>query len=234
MSRRRSYGQACPVAHALDLIGERWALLVVRELRLGPRRFSDLQDALPGLGPTMLSQRLRQLEEVGVLTRNTLPPPANARVYALSTWGSELEPVFAALAAWGARSPVVPLGGDVSSDTVMLGLRTFFQPDPGEPWSATYEVWLGRECYTVGVEQGRLTGVARREANTEAEVVVHASSDAFLTLLNGEVSVRAAMANERISVTGNVWAVQRLVDARRVPAAAAAKLDDGPSPAPVR
>jgi len=100
------------IAHALDLIGERWALLVVRELRLGARRYVDLQASLPGIGPSVLSQRLRDLERVGVIRRRRLAPPASYYVYELTDWGAELEQVFRQLARWGMRSPVVALSGE--------------------------------------------------------------------------------------------------------------------------
>ena len=105
MSSRRKYDQGCGSAHALDLIGDRWALLVVRELLLGPKRFTDLRDGLPGIGPNVLTQRLKELEEIGVLRRRVLPPPAASTVYELTEWGQELEEVLVRLGRWGARSP---------------------------------------------------------------------------------------------------------------------------------
>src|ERR1700739_2203218 len=97
MSKRRHYRDRCGVARALDVVGERWALLVVRELLLGPKRFTDLRAGLPRLGPDILSQRLRELEDAGVVRRDQLPPPAGSRVYRLTDWGRELEPVVLGL-----------------------------------------------------------------------------------------------------------------------------------------
>ena len=96
----RSYGQFCGVAHALDLVGERWALLVVRELVLGPKRFTDLAAGLPGIGTNILTARLRELEQTGVVERRVLPPPAGSTVYELTPYGRELEPVLLALGRW--------------------------------------------------------------------------------------------------------------------------------------
>src|SRR5918998_1024633 len=93
----RSYHDACGAAHALDLVGERWALLVMRELMLGPKRFSDLRGGLPGISANVLTQRLEGLEAAGVLTRRKLPPPASVQVYELTPWGYESEPIFQAL-----------------------------------------------------------------------------------------------------------------------------------------
>ncbi|GCD95589.1 winged helix-turn-helix transcriptional regulator [Embleya hyalina] len=212
---RRTYGQACPIAHALDLIGERWALLVVRELRLGPRRYADIQAALPGLGPSVLAQRLRDLEAVGVLRRRVLPPPASAKVYELTEWGAELEPVFAALRVWGMRSPVVPLRGDVGSDTVLLGLRAYFVARPRAPWTAAYRIDLGRETYRVVVVDGELVTVARGEDPTAPAPDVHvvAETATLQSVLTGKVPLASALADAGLTVTGDTAALERLVEA---------------------
>src|SRR5919198_6110493 len=101
----RTYEQFCGVARALDLVGERWALLVVRDLVLGPKRFTDLRRGLPGMGTNILAARLKELEHAGVVRRRTLPPPAASAVYELTEWGHELEPVVLALGRWGSRAP---------------------------------------------------------------------------------------------------------------------------------
>src|SRR5829696_7206603 len=105
MTTMRTYGDGCAIAQALDLVGERWALLVARELLLGPKRYTDLRRGLPNASPNVLSQRLGELERAGVLRRRKLPPPAASRVYELTEWGMELEPVIVRLGRWGARSP---------------------------------------------------------------------------------------------------------------------------------
>ena len=118
----RSYGDACRFASALDLIGERWALLVVRELLLGPKRFTELRTGLPGASPNILSERLRELEQGGVIRRRKLAPPANSWVYELTEWGADLEPVITRLGAWGARSPAPPASTKIGAD--LAGLIT--------------------------------------------------------------------------------------------------------------
>src|SRR5436853_1715789 len=100
MGVKRTYGESCAAAHALDLVGERWALLVARELLLGPKRFTDLRAGLPRVGPDMLAARLRELEDAGVVRRRTLPPPAASKVYELTEWGAELAPGLMALGRW--------------------------------------------------------------------------------------------------------------------------------------
>jgi DNA-binding HxlR family transcriptional regulator len=186
----KSYGQACPVAHALDAVGDRWSLLVLRELRLGPRRYTDLAAALPGVGPSVLSQRLRDLEAGGVLERRTLPPPAAAVVYALTGWGAELEPVFRALARWGMGSPQ-PLRGSVSADSVMLGLRTFFRRG-AQPWTAVVEVRVGREVYVLRVVDGELTELVRGAHADSPDVTLGGPLTEVAAVLAGTVAVGSA------------------------------------------
>src|SRR5256885_3408174 len=144
MPVRRKYDQGCGSAHALDLIGDRWALLVVGELVLGPKRFTDLRDGLPGIGPNVLSQRLKELEQSGVLTRRVLPPPAASTVYELTQWGSELEDILARLGRWGARSPHLRLGVETRPEWLVLGMRSIYDPE-GDPVPTTYELRFGGE-----------------------------------------------------------------------------------------
>jgi DNA-binding HxlR family transcriptional regulator len=113
----KRYEQYCPMAHALDLVGDRWALLVIRELMHGPKRYTDLVDNLPGIGTNILAARLRDLEGHGVLTRRTLPPPAASKVYDLTDYGKELRPAMRELALWGARS----LGPPTAKDELFQG-----------------------------------------------------------------------------------------------------------------
>ena len=108
----KHYDQYCPVAHALDVVGDRWALLVARELLQGPKRYTDLAEGLPGIGTNILASRLRDLETAGVVTKKTLPPPAASRVYELTDYGLELKPVMRELALWGARSLGPPTADD--------------------------------------------------------------------------------------------------------------------------
>src|SRR4051794_7191221 len=159
MPARRKYGQGCGTAHALDLVGDRWALLVVRELLLGPKRFTDLRDGLPGIGPNVLSQRLKELEETGVVQRRTLPPPAASTVYELTEWGSELEDVVVGLARWGARSPQMPMEDGAQPEWLVLGMRAIYDP-ADEATPTLYELRFGDEVFWAhatgdGLEVGR-------------------------------------------------------------------------------
>lgn len=214
MDKSRTYGQACPVAHAMDVLGERWAMLVVRELRLGPRRYTDLAASLPGIGPNVLAQRLRELERSGVLRRRTLPPPAAAKVYELTPWGAELEPVFAALARWGMRSPQ-PLQGVVTPDSALLGMRTFFRS--AEPWDAEIEIRLEREGYLLRVVDGAVAELRRGEA-AAPDAVLTGTVDALHAVRSGRLSLDDAQRTGALTVEGDQTAARRLVAAARLPA----------------
>jgi DNA-binding HxlR family transcriptional regulator len=125
------------VSHALDLIGERWALLVVRELLLGPKRFTDLRAGIPGASADVLTNRLRELREAGIVCQHRLPPPAGSQVYELTAWGAELEPVITHLGRWGSRSPSMPYEAHSSIDSLLLSLRSLFDPEAAGGFSAT-------------------------------------------------------------------------------------------------
>jgi DNA-binding HxlR family transcriptional regulator len=124
----RTYGDRCGVARALDLVGERWALLVVRELLLGPKRFTDLRAGLPQVGPDVLAQRLRELEGAGLVARRTLPPPASARVYELTERGAQLEPVILELGRFGSTAPFPDGDAAFGPDALALALKTLYAP----------------------------------------------------------------------------------------------------------
>src|SRR3982074_3520190 len=137
MANKRSYDDGCAGAHALDLIGERWALLIVRELLLGPKRFTDLRAGMPGASADILAQRLRELTESGVVRRKRLPPPAGSDVYELTEWGADLEPVVTLLGQWGSRSASLNPAADSSVDSLVLSLRALFNPQAAQGFSAT-------------------------------------------------------------------------------------------------
>ncbi len=169
----RTYGEACAAAHALDLIGERWALLVVRELVLGPKRFTDLRAGLPGVSPNVLAERLGGLERAGIVRRRKLPPPAASRVYELTEWGMELEPVIVSLGRWGARSPLRSRDAALGVDSLILSFRTMFDPRAADGLNASYELRIGEDRFRAEVADGRFEverGTAERsDATIEAD-----------------------------------------------------------------
>ena len=121
---KRGYADACGMAHALELVGERWALIVLRELLLGPKRFGELRADIPGISANVLTQRLDGLEANGLVIRRRLPPPASAQVYELTPWGYEVEPIGQVLGRWAARSPLHDPTAPISAVSVLLSLRT--------------------------------------------------------------------------------------------------------------
>src|SRR4051794_27069192 len=129
MARTRPKLEGCGIAHASDLLGQRWALLVVRELLLGPKRFTDLRAGIPDISPNVLGQRLRELEEAGIIRRRKLAPPAAAQVYERPEWGGDPDPAFLPPGRWASRSPGFPLGAPMGPDSLVLALKTAFQPE---------------------------------------------------------------------------------------------------------
>lgn len=154
MINRRTYGDRCGVARALDVVGERWALLVVRELVLGPKRFTDLRAGLPRVSADVLAQRLRELEDGGVVQRRTLEPPLGARVYELTARGRELEPIVLGLGRWGSTAPFIRDDAGMSPDAVVLALKTLFDPAAADGVDASYELRLDGQRYCVAVAEG--------------------------------------------------------------------------------
>src|ERR671917_791569 len=147
LTPRRSYEDACGAAHALDLVGERWALLVMRELMLGPKRFSDLRSDLPGVSANVLTQRLEGLEAAGILTRRKLAPPASVQVYELTPWGYESEPIFQALGRWAARSPSHDPSLPLSAVSLFLSFRTMLDPERARGIDARIAMRLRKESF---------------------------------------------------------------------------------------
>jgi DNA-binding HxlR family transcriptional regulator len=166
---KRRYDDACGTAHALDLIGERWALLVMRELMLGPKRFGDLRGDLPGISANVLTQRLEGLESAGLLVRRKLPPPASAQVYELTPWGYEAEPIVQSLGKWAARSPAHDPTLPISATSIMLSFRTMFDPGRARDFRARIGFRLGAEHFLAKVENGRFEN---GRAETEGADVV--------------------------------------------------------------
>lgn len=155
MPTSRSYHDACGVARALDIVGERWALLIVRELLFGPLRFSDLRRALPGASSNLVADRLRELDGHGVIRRRRLAPPAASQVYELTGWGRELEPVVLALGEWGSRVPLPAEPTTVSASSMLIYLRGGARLDPRAA-PATYRIELDGRVWTVHTRDGRV------------------------------------------------------------------------------
>lgn len=210
MATKRSYGEACRFAYALDVVGERWALLVVRELLLGPKRFTDLRTGLPHASSNILSERLRDLEQSGVIQRRKLPPPAASTVYELTEWGRELEPVVTKLGAWGARSPVPPDSREIGPDSIVLALRSLFDPAAAGELDATYELRIGDETFHVEVADGELN-LGRGSAEGPAASIAIADAPSFGAILAGQLSLEEALTSGAARIEGSKQAVKRFL-----------------------
>ena len=166
----RRYDDACGTALGLEILGERWALLVVRELMLGPKRFGDLRASLPGLSANVLTQRLEGLEAAGVLVRRRLAPPASVQVYELTPWGLEAEPIIQAMGRWAARSPDHDATLPLSPVGLMLSFRTMFDADKAGAARTALGFRFGAECFVVRVADGRLSAARIEPDGVEAVV----------------------------------------------------------------
>jgi DNA-binding HxlR family transcriptional regulator len=226
MATKRTYGDPCGIARALDLVGERWALLVVRELVLGPKRFTDLRVGLKHLSPDVLAQRLRGLESAGIVRRRTLPPPAASRVYELTDWGRELEPVVLALGRWGSRAPFPSGDEQLGIDALVLALRTLFDPRAADGLRASYELRLGEHRFHVRVAGGQLE-LARTSAE-HPDAIIETDPATLAAVLWHERGLADATRAGAIRIDGNRAVVERFLELfpPPEPAAAAATTTD--------
>jgi DNA-binding HxlR family transcriptional regulator len=207
MVGRRKYDDGCAVAHALDLIGERWALLVVRDLLLGPKRFTDLLVGLPGASPDVLTQRLRELAEAGVVHRRRLSPPAASWVYALTNWGAELAPIVLGLAKWASRSPGMRYDAPLGTDSLVLSLKALFDGPAAAGLEATIALHLGDERFQVCIADGQLT-VTRGETD-RPDATLDTDQATLLSLLRSDRPLDAALASGELRLAGDRALVER-------------------------
>jgi DNA-binding HxlR family transcriptional regulator/putative sterol carrier protein len=207
MADKRSYQDGCATAHALDLVGERWALLVVRELILGPKRFTDLRGGLPGISPNVLTQRLEELEEAGLLRRRKLPPPASSWVYELTERGLDLERVIMALGRWGAQSPTLLQGYPLSIDALVLSFRTMFAPHSAGDFEATLELRIAEDRFRAAVHDQRLD-LTRGPAD-HPDAVLEATPDTFVAVAYGGRKFAEAVRAGDLRVDGDKAAAKR-------------------------
>ncbi|HEX6685448.1 MAG TPA: winged helix-turn-helix transcriptional regulator [Candidatus Limnocylindrales bacterium] len=220
MATKRSYEDACGTAHALDLIGERWALLVVREMLLGPKRFTDLRRGLPGISPNVLSQRLDELEQSGVVRRRRYAPPMATYVYELTDWGQDLGDVIAVLGRWGARSPLHDRTVGLSTDSIAISLRTMFDPLRASGFRGTIELRLEHDTFAVTVDGGRFD--IARGAATRPDAILTTQPTTLARLVYEGYPVHAAESDGVLTVEGDRAATERFLSLFTLPPPAAA------------
>ena len=209
MSPMRTYGDGCGIAHALDVVGERWALLIVRELLLGPKRFTDLREGLPNASPNVLSQRLRELEVAGVIARRKLPPPAASSVYELTPWGSELKPILLAAGSWALRSPSFDHDAPVGTDSVILGLATFFDPEAAGEFRGRFEIRLGEHAFHAVIADGRID--VDRGGLDAPDAIIETDPDTLAGAVRDEHRLFEAQRTGTLTVHGDHEAAARFV-----------------------
>jgi DNA-binding HxlR family transcriptional regulator len=222
MARKRSYGQYCGLAHALEIIGERWALLLVRDLMLGPKRFTDLRVGLPRIPTNVLSARLKELEQAGVVRRRTLPRPAASVVYELTEYGADLEEILLRLGRWGVRTLGSPGPDDILTvDGEILALRATFRPERARGVHTSYELHIGDVIVHAIVDDGALKPGEGPLAGADL-VMEMAQIDALSPLLAGAVGPGDATEHGVVLVRGDRAELERFLDIFSVPTAPAA------------
>ncbi|MEG3164668.1 winged helix-turn-helix transcriptional regulator [Sphingomonas sp. PB2P19] len=206
---KRWYGDACGTALAMELVGERWALLIVRELMFGPRRFGELRAGLPGVSANVLTQRLTGLERAGIVARRQLPPPASVQAYALTPWGLESEAAIRALGRWAARSPQHDPTLPLSGASLMLSFRTMFSRERADGFVATIGFRFGADGF-VGTIDGDWIHI-RRDDPVSAEVVFDSDPMTMASIIYGGRPFADAEAAGQLRIAGNRALAERFV-----------------------
>jgi DNA-binding HxlR family transcriptional regulator len=211
----RRYDDPCGIARALDAVGDRWALLVVRELVFGPKRFSQLRDGLPGISPNVLSQRLRDLEDGGIVRRDVLDPPAGVAVYELTARGLALEPILLELGRWGSREPL-PAAGRLSASAVLLALKTVFDPSAAGLRDAVFALRVDGDWFQVSVADGSIDIAHGR--TDRASVTLETDAETLRSVGFGREPITAAERDGRLAVRGDRRLAERFGRMFPVPA----------------
>jgi DNA-binding HxlR family transcriptional regulator len=212
---KRRYDDACGTAHGLELIGERWALLVLRELMLGPKRFSDIRADLPGISANVLTQRLEGLEESGLLVRKRLPPPANAQVYELTEWGYEAEPIVQTLGRWAARSPAHDPTLPISATSIMLSFRTMYNGGRARALGATIGFRFADDSFVATAEEEELKVTRGDTARADASFV--GDPTALAGAVYGKAPLDQLAAAGVLKVEGDTNAAKRFISIFELP-----------------
>jgi DNA-binding HxlR family transcriptional regulator/putative sterol carrier protein len=209
--KTKSYNQFCALAYALDIVGERWTLLIIRELLPGPRRFKDLLDGLPDVSTNLLTERLKNLEEQGIVKRRVLPPPSGSSVYELTAVGQALEASVLELGRWGSHFLPSSLEGQAmpSLGTTTLAIKAFFHPEQVQDVTETFELHLGKEVLQVQVKDGELK--VQQGQTLKADVIFYTEMEVFMGLFSGQLPPDAAIAAGLVRIEGDPQALKRLL-----------------------
>lgn len=211
----RWYQDACPTALAMDVMGERWSLLIVRELLLGPRRFGEIRAALTGLSANVLTQRLEGLEKAGVLRRRLLPSPANVTVFELTRWGAASEDAILALGRWAAGSPGHDLALPLSAAAFMLILKALMCPDAGKLAGLEVGFRAGGDSFRATVGNGRLS--VTRGDTAGAPIVFGGQPGALAATFFGAEPLARSQLMGRVAMAGDLRIAQAFIDLFRLP-----------------
>ena len=207
---KRAYGQFCGLVRALEIVGERWALVIVRDLLVSPKRFSDLRRGLPRIPTNILSARLKELEQAGIVHRRVLPRPSGSVVYELTEYGNELEDIVLRLGRWGARLLTKPGPEEiVTADSMIMAMRSIFRPKAARGLNVSYELRLGEIIIHMSIKNGRLT--AAEGALPDADLVIK-TGPGVKALMTGEVSPAEAIANRSVRLSGDSRLLSRFAD----------------------
>jgi DNA-binding HxlR family transcriptional regulator len=208
----RTYREYCAIARSLDLLGQRWTLLIVRDLLLGPQRYTDLHAGLPGIATDMLTARLRTLEAEGLVRRRELPPPAPATVYELTDAGRGLAPLIRALGEVGLTLLDAPAPGEpINAGPVVMSLNLTFRPDEAADLTETYGLQLDGKAFTVAVDRGRVS--TERGAPPSAVATFRTDPRTLVLLLRGETTTAAAVRDGAVELEGDPAALERFAAA---------------------
>lgn len=201
--KKRRYDDACGLAHALELIGERWALIVLRELMFGPRRFSELRADLPGISANVLTQRLTELEQRGLIRKTKLPPPASVQVYAATDWGLEAAPVIRSLGKWAVRSPRHDPGLFVSAVSIAMSMQTMFDAERAGGIKARFGFRFGEATFVADIRDGAIN--VGRDDPEDADVLFLGEPGQIAGVLYGGAPL------ESVDVRGDMELAKRFI-----------------------
>jgi DNA-binding HxlR family transcriptional regulator len=214
-TRSRGYGQYCGLARALELVGERWALLIVRDLLVGPRRFTDLRQGLPRIPSNVLADRLKELERDGIVQRRVLPRPASSVVYELTDYGAQLEDALMRLGVWGAQRLGETRPGEIiTPDSMVIALRSTFVPSSARNAQYTFELRLGPVIVHANVDNGRITAA---EGHADNPDLVITGGPAVKDLLTGDVTPDVAIKTGLVQLEGNPELLEKFVRLFHIP-----------------